>query len=79
LGVTIAASWWTRWCQRWNDVSPSGALLEVLVVQLDSALIAPGESVSRAMACCCRNVRKKIMKWSGKCWSLNSELQVEME
>jgi len=48
-------------------VSPSGALHEAPVVRLDLAPIAPEGSVSGAMACFCRNVRKMITKRSGKC------------
>jgi len=77
--ATIAESRWTHWCLRCCCVSPSGSMCEVPVVRLDSAPIALGGSVSGAMACCCRNVRKMITKRSGKCWRLYSELQVKME
>jgi len=77
--ATIAASRWTNWCRRCYCVLPSGSLCEAPVVRLDSAPITPGGSVSGAMACCCRNVRKMIKKRSGKCWRLYSELQVKME
>jgi len=77
--ATIAACQWTNWCLHCCCASPSGALCEAPVVRLDSAPIAHGGSVSGAMACCCRNVRKMITKRSGKCWRLYSELQVKME
>jgi len=77
--ATIAASRWTNWCLRCYCVSPSDALLEVPVVRLDSAPIAPGRSVSGAMACCCRNVRNMITKRSAKGWRLYSALPVKME
>jgi len=77
--ATIAESWWTNWCLRCGCVSPSGWLCEAPVVRPDSAPIAPGGSVSWAMACCCRNVRKMITKRCGKCWRLYSELQAKME
>jgi len=77
--ATIAASRWTNWCLHCCGVSQSGSLCEAPVVRLDSARIAPGGSVSGAMACCCRNLRKMITKRSGKCIRLYSELQVKME
>jgi hypothetical protein len=77
--TTIAASQWTNRSLRCCCVSPSGTLLEAPVVQLDSASIALGGSVSGAIACGCRNARKIITKRSGKCWRLYSELQVKME
>ena len=77
--ATIAVSWWTIWWLHGCCVSPSGSLCEEPVVQLDSAPVAPGGSLSGAMACCCRNVRKMITKINGKCWRLFSELQVKME
>ena len=52
--ATIAMLRWTNWCLGFGCFSPSGALLEAPVVRLDLALIAPGGSVSGAMACCCR-------------------------
>jgi len=64
--ATIALSRWTNWCLRCCSVSPRGALREAPVVRLDSAPIAPGGIVLRAMACCCRNVRKMLTKRSGK-------------
>ena len=67
LVATIAASRWTNWCLRCCHVSPSGALIEAPVVQLNLAPIAPVGIVSGAMACCCGNVRKMIKKRSGKC------------
>jgi len=77
--ATIAASQWTNWCLHCCCVSPSGSLCAAPVVRLDSAPIAPGGSVSGAMACCCRNVKIIITKRSRKCWRLYSELQLKME
>jgi len=77
--ATNAASRWTNWWLRCCWVSPGGALCEVPVVRLNSAPIAPGGSVSGAMACYCRIVRKMITKRSAKCWRLYCELQVKME
>jgi len=77
--ATIAASRWTNWCLRFCWVSPRGALREAPVVPLDSAPITPWGSVSEAMPCCCRIVRKMITKRCGKCWRFYCELQVKME
>jgi len=77
--ASIAASRWTNGCLHCCGVLPSGALRETPVVRIDSASIAPGGSLSGAMACDCRNVRKMIKKRSGKCWRLYSVLQVNME
>jgi hypothetical protein len=77
--ATIAASCWTNWCLRCCCVSPSGTLLEVPVIRPDSTPIAPGGTVSGAIACGCRILRKIITKRSGKCGRLYSEQQVKME
>jgi hypothetical protein len=63
----IAASRWTNWCLRCCCVSPSGALLEAPVIQLDSTPIAPGGSVAGGVACCCTKMRKMVTKRNGKC------------
>jgi hypothetical protein len=78
-GATLAVSRWTNWSLRCCCVSSNDALREAPVVRLDSAPIAPGGSVSGAMACYGRHVRKMITKRSGKCWRLYIELQVKME
>jgi len=70
--ATIAASRWTYWCLHCCCVPPCGALFEAPVVQLDSASIAPGWSISGAMTCCCGMVRKMITKRSGKSWKSHS-------
>jgi len=70
--TTIVPLQWTNWCLRCCCVSPGRALVEAPVVRLDLAPITPGWNVSGAMTCCCRMVRKMIMKRSGKYWRFYS-------
>ena len=79
LVATIAASRWTKWYLRCCCISAGGALDEVPVVQLDSDAIELGWGVCVAMTCCCRKVRKMIMKRSGKSWGIYRYLQVKIE
>jgi hypothetical protein len=67
LVATHAALWWTNWCLRCCCVSLRGALLETPVVRLDSTRSAPRGTVSGAMACGCRNVRRMITERICKC------------
>jgi len=80
LSVAAIAAWrWTNWWLRYCWFWLSGGLLEASVVRLHFAPIAPIGSVSGAMACSWRNMRKMITKRSGKCCRLYSELQFKME
>jgi hypothetical protein len=69
---TIAVLRWTIWCLHCCSVSAGGALDELSVIQPNSDSLAPGWGDCGAKTCWCGNVKKMMMKRSGKSWGIYS-------